>query len=230
MFFSPLKAPTRERRRWRSLSSWSWAHLVLLAVFLAMLAYAPRAIADDIDPDADIPDSSTLADPSPSDQVLEIPQQCDQDAVASLCDRSSESPASSDADLSSVDAPNPDTNASSDVANNPDLGSVYDYANQNITNETSAAGTTNVPIGGYFPGYTTMSPSPTIVSSGPGSYQQWASGPGSYPQWARGPGSYQQMAPGPGYVQPLPLGYHPYGLGGSFGARPFGGGGHFGHR
>jgi hypothetical protein len=121
------------------------------------------------------------------------------------------------------------------LANNPDPGSVYDYANQNITNEASAAGTTNVPIGVYLPGYnagyTRMSPSPTVVSSGPGAYQQWATGPGSYQQWASGPGTYQQMAPGPGYIQPAPLGYHPYGLGGGFGSAPLGGGGsHFGRR
>jgi hypothetical protein len=134
---------------------------------------------------------------------------------------------SSDADAAYDVAPDPGD--SSDVANNPNVGSpnvgsVYDYANQNITNDASAAGTTNVPMGVYLPGYTSLSPSPSVVSSGPGSYQQWASGPGSYQQWARGPGSYQQLAPGPGYVQPAPLGYRPYGLNGSFGSGPFGGG------
>ena len=64
--------------------------LVVLAMLMAMLASAPRAIADDINPDADVPDFSTLADTAPPNQVLEIPQQCDQDAVAVLCDRSAD--------------------------------------------------------------------------------------------------------------------------------------------
>lgn len=201
--------------------------LVLLAMLIATLASAPIAIADDINPDADVPDSSAVADSSPPNQVLEIPQQCDQASVARLCDRSSDD--GSLAPDASADAPD---GGSSALANNPDLGSVYDYANQNVTTEASAAGTMNVPLGVYVPGYPVLSPAPRIVSSGPGSYQQWAGGPGSYQQWAGGPGSYQQMAPGPGYVQPLPLGFSPYGLGGGFGPRPFGGigGGHFGRR
>jgi hypothetical protein len=217
--------------------------LAFVAMLTGSLVSAPRAIADDINPDADVPDSSTLADSSPPNQVLEIPQQCDQASVAVLCDRSSDD--SSPSPGASADAANGGASDSNDLANNPDPGSVYDYANQNITNEASAAGTMNVPMGVYVPGYPVLSSAPRIVSSGPigpgsyrqwaggpGSYQQWAGGPGSYQQWAAGPGSYQQMAPGPGYVQPLPLGYRSYGLGGGFGPRLFGGvgEGHFGRR
>ena len=220
-----MKAVMNNRNAWK---------LVFVAVLTAILASAPRVIADDINPDADVPDISTLTDSTPANPVLEIPQQCDQDSVAVLCDRSADysSPSS---DLNAA-APNVDPNDSSALANNPDLGSVYDYANQNITNEASVTGTMNVPVGVYVRGYPVLSPAPTIVSSGlpngPGSYQQWAGGPGSYQQWARGPGSYQQMAPGPGYIAPPPLGYRPYGLGGGFGPRHLGGigGGHFGHR
>jgi hypothetical protein len=199
--------------------------VVFLAILAATLVAAPRAIADDINPDADIPDASSLSDAdSPPNQVLEIPQQCDQDSVAILCDRSEdESSPSPDANAVATSA---DANGSSAVANNPDLGSVYDYANQNITSEASAAGTMNVPA--YGTGYPVLSPGPAIVSSGPGGYQQWAAGPGSYQQWAAGPGSYQQLAPGPGYIQPMPLGYRPYGLTSNFAPRPFGGG--FGRR
>ncbi len=181
--------------------------LVVLAMLMAMLASAPRAIADDINPDADVPDFSTLADSTLPNQVLEIPQQCDQDAVAVLCDRSADASMASGGD--------------ENLANDPNLGSVYDYANQNITNEASAAGTMNVPM--YAPGY--LMPAPMILSLRP-------FGPGAYQQWAGGPGAYQQMAPGPGYIQPPPLGYRPYGLGGGFGPRRFVGfgGGRFGRR
>jgi len=190
--------------------------LIFLATLAAMLANAPRAIAGDLDDSADVPDSSTLADSSPPNQVLEIPQQCDQADVAVLCDRSSDDSTPSADDES--------------VANNPDLGSVYDYANQNIVNDASAAGTMNLPVGIYSP--TVLSPAPMIVSSeptGPGAYQQWAGGPGAYQQWSSGPGIYQPMTPAPAYIQPMPLGYHPYGVGSSFGPRPFVGGG-FRHR
>lgn len=230
LYSSLTRVPTLERRSCGFRTEWSGVRLVVLATLLAMLASAPRAIADDIDPDADVPDSSTLGDSTPPNQVLEIPQQCDQASVAVLCDRSSDdSSVSSDESANTSDDGASD---SSDVANNnPDLGSVYDYANQNITNEASAAGTMNVPVGIYAPGYPVLSPAPRVVSSGPGYYQQWAGGPGSYQQWVGGPGSYQQMAPGPGYIQPLPLGYHPYGLGGGFAPRPFGGmSGGFGRR
>ncbi len=227
--FSRLRAPERARRRRGPLERCSAVGLVLLAMLLAMLVSAPRAIADDIDPDADVPDSSTLGDSTPPNQVLEIPQQCDQASVAVLCDRSSD-----DSSVSSDESANTSDDGasnSSDLANNnPDLGSVYDYANQNITTEASAAGTMNVPVGIYAPRYPVLSPAPIVVPSGPGSYQQWAGGPGSYQQWAGGPGSYQQMVPGPGYIQPMPLGYRPYGVGGGFGPRPLGMSGGFGRR
>ncbi len=217
--------------------------LILLAMFVAMLTGAPRAIADDINPDADVPDISTT-DATPANPVLEIPQQCDSDSVAVLCDRSSDD--SSPPIDATAAAPAPDTSGSNDVASNPDVGSVYDYANQNITNEASAMGTMNVPLGVAAPGYPVLSPGPVVVSSepavvssgpgayqqwaaGPGSYQQWAPGPGSYQQWTPGPGSYQSIVPGPGYIAPMPLGYRPYGAGGGFAPHMMGGfRGHFG--
>jgi len=177
--------------------------LITAAVVLAMLAVAPRAIADDINPDADVPDLGTLTDSSPPNQVLEIPQHCDQDAVAVLCDRSTDSAMSSDSDAN--------------LPNDADVGSISDYNNQNIATEMSGAGTMNVPVGLYPP--TILAPAPVIVSSGvrgPGSYQQWARGPGSYQSMTMGPA----MTMGPGYIQPMPLGYRP-GLGANFGALRF---------
>ena len=134
-------------------------------------------------------------------------------------------------------------------AANVDVGSASDYANQNVANDAVMAGMLNapngynmtgynmsgynVPNGYYVPSYPALAPAPGYVAPGPGGYQQWASGPGTYQQWARGPGTYQQMAPGPGYIQPMPMGFHPYGVGGSFGSMPLGGGiggGHLGHR
>jgi hypothetical protein len=201
--------------------------LILLAIFVAMLTGAPRAIADDINPDADVPDISAT-DPTPANPVLEIPQQCDSDSVAVLCDRSAEDN-SSPIDATAA-APDPDTSGANDVASNPDVGSVYDYANQNITNEASAMGTMSVPLGLGVSGYPVSSPGPVVVSSSPSGYQQWASGPGSYQQWAGGPGSYRQWVPGPGYIAPMPLGYHPFGGGGGFAPHMMGGfRGRFGH-
>ena len=189
--------------------------LIVVVICLATLCLVHRAIAEDIDPDADVPDASTL-DSSPPDQVLEIPQQCDKDAVAALCDRTPDTAMSSDP---AVDLP-------VDAA---DVGSLSDYTNQNAAIEASAAGTMNVPVGFYPP---LLAPGPVIVSSGaggPGAYQQWAGGPGSYQQWASGPGTYRSFVPSPGYIQPMPLGYRP-GFA-NFGAHPFSmGGGHFGRR
>jgi hypothetical protein len=204
----------------------SASKLVFLAMFVAFLAGAPRAVADDINPDADIPDASTL-DSSPPNPVLEIPQRCDQAVVAILCSRSSDDSSLSSASADGSDAGGDD---SSEFASYPGVGGAYDYANQNVVNEASM-GAMNLPMGGYGGGYPVLSPGPTIVSSGPGYYQPYG-GPGSYQQWARGPGVYQQWAPGPGYIAPAPLGYHPYGLGGGFGPHPFGGvgGGRFGRR
>ena len=193
--------------------------VVLLAVLIALFALAGRARAQDLEDG----DSETSADaPPPSDlsmanQVLEIPQQCDQDSVAFLCDRSGDT----------SNEPNEDTS----FAAEPDTGSVYDYANQNIINDVSSTGTTNLPAGILVPGYVPLAPAPTVVT-GPGTYQQWASGPGTYQQWATGPGTYRQFSPGPGYIPPMPLGYRPYGPGAGFGPRPFNGfaASHFGHR
>lgn len=171
--------------------------VVLLATLAAIVVLPLRALADDIDPDADIPEMSSLDDSSPPNQVLEIPQQCDQASVAALCDRSSDGVLSY-----------PDDNSTADA----DVGSASDYANQDITTEASAPGTMYVP-GWVYPAYPVTVPAPVIVGTR-------SFGPGTYSQWASGPGTYRSFAPGPGYIQPPPLGYPPYG--GSFGARPFG--------
>jgi hypothetical protein len=193
--------------------------LFVVAILLAILTRAPKAIADDIDPDADVPDASTL-DSSPPDQVLEIPQQCDQDAVAALCDRTPDTATAAEATPTDSDADVP-----VDAA---DVGSVADYTNQNSAIETSAPGTMNVPVGFYPP---LLSPGPVIVSSGafatgPGVYPQWVGGPGTYQPWTRGPGAYTPHPIGPAYIPSM--GFHP--SFGGFGVHPFAGGGHFGRR
>jgi hypothetical protein len=193
--------------------------LFVVAILLAILTRAPKAIADDIDPDADVPDASTL-DSSPPDQVLEIPQQCDQDAVAALCDRTPDTAAAAEATPADSDADVP-----VDAA---DVGSLADYTNQNSAIETSAPGTMNVPVGFYPP---LLSPGPVIVSSGafatgPGVYPQWVGGPGTYQPWTRGPGAYTPHPIGPAYIPSM--GFHP--SFGGFGVHPFAGGGHFGRR
>ncbi len=220
ILFSLRRATKLARNLSASKDRWSGLHLVPLAILLAMLVSAPRAIADDINPDADIPDFSTLDD-APANQVLEIPQQCDQSSVATLCTHSWDDSFRADAGAANADAID-----SSMLASNPDVGGLSDYANQSIVGDR-----VNVPMG-YLASYPVMAPGPRVVMSGPGSYQQWAGGPGSYQQWAPGPGTYRQMAPGPGYIAPMPLGFHPYGLGGGFAPHPFGGmgGGRFGRR
>src|SRR5579872_839551 len=193
-----------------------YARMILLLLLVAIFAIAPKTRAQDsdhadIDTDAVSESVAAPTDSSMANQVLEIPQQCDQDAVAVLCDRSTDAAIAADEEDS--------------VASEPDAGSVYDYANQNIIGEASSTGTTNLPAGVLVPEYTALSRGPVVLSShtdGPGSYQQWASGPGSYPQFA----------PGPGFIAPMPLGYHPYGLRPSFGPRAFHSfsAGHFGRR
>ncbi|HVN28662.1 MAG TPA: hypothetical protein VMT64_09265, partial [Candidatus Binataceae bacterium] len=116
--------------------------LIVAAILLAMITVAHRAMADDINPDADVPDASTLPDTSPPDQVLEIPQQCDQDAVAALCDRTPDTAMSS----ATATPSDPDMNSSIDTA---DVGTLDDYTNQNAAIEASAVGTMNVPVGFY---------------------------------------------------------------------------------
>jgi hypothetical protein len=190
----------------------------LALALMAILSVASGAGAENIDPDADIPDYGAIADSSPPNQVLEIPQQCDQDAVAALCDRSADTTATSDPD------------ADADLPADADVGSLSDYANESIGPEMSAPGTMNVPVGLYAPAV--LAPAPFVVSSGPGGpgyYQQWANGPGAYQQWTRGPGIYRPMGMAPSYIPPMPLGYRP---GFGFGAHPFSGmgGGHFGRR
>jgi hypothetical protein len=208
LFSSPAGVPDSPR--------FHCARMILLLLMVAILTMAPKARAEDgddtdIDTDAVSESVSAPSDSSMANQVLEIPQQCDQDAVAVLCDRSANAAIGADEDES--------------VASEPDTGSVYDYANQNIIGEASSSGTTNLPAGILVPEYPALSPPPVVVSS-------HVEGPGSYQQWASGPGTYQQFAPAPGFVAPMPLGYRSYGLGGSFGPGPFHsfGGGRFGRR
>jgi hypothetical protein len=208
-----LKAIMNIYRAWK---------LLLLTLITAMLAIAPRAVADDINPDADVPDISTLSDPAQVNPVLEIPQQCDQDSVAVLCDRSADDSSAAPDANADADATNVDANDANAVANNPDVGSVYDYANQNITNDASAMGTTSVPLGAGVVGYPALAPAPVVVSSVP-------IGPGSYPQWVPGPGAYRNPVPGPGFLAPMPFS-RPRSFGGGFAMHSFFGGGHFGRR
>jgi hypothetical protein len=196
---------------------------VSMVVFLALIgafAIANTSRAQDLEDG----DGDTIAEAAPSDssnQVLEIPQQCDPDSVAFLCDRSSDTSNDPADDVS--------------LAGEPDTGSLYDYANQNIINDVSSTGTTNLPVGILMPGYVALAPAPTVVEpTGPGTYQQWAGGPGTYQQLG-GPGTYPQFSPGPGYIPPMPLGYRPYGpvyRPPSFGPHPFHsfGSPHFGRR
>src|ERR1700693_2014506 len=211
LFSLPARVPDSQR--------YACARVIPLMLLVMILMITPRARAgddsDDTGTDAVSESASTPTDSSPTassmaNQRLEIPQQCDQASVAVLCDRSTDAAIAADEGES--------------VATEPDMGSVYDYANQNIVGEASSAGTTNLPAGIVVPEYTTLSPAPVIVSS-------HEVGPGAYQQWASGPGTYQKFAPGPGFSAPMPLGYRPYGLGGSFGGGPFHGfgGGHFGH-
>ena len=196
-------------------------NLFLIVILTAMIVYACTALADDINPDADVPDISTLTDSKPDSQVLEIPQQCDQNSGAIPCNRNvSDSPSSLDDAYA-----NAGNDGASDLVDNPEVGSVYDYSNQNYTNEALAEGAVNVPMGVYAPGYPGLSPAPTIVSSSP-------VGPGSYQQWASGPGTFQQTVRGPGFISAQQLGYRPYGFASSFGRPSFGnfGGGRFGRR
>src|SRR5271168_112297 len=95
-------------------SAWK---LLLLTFITMMLAIAPRAIADDIDPDADVPDISTLSDPTQVNPVLEIPQQCDQDSVAVLCDRSADDGSASPDVDANADGADVDANDANAVAN-----------------------------------------------------------------------------------------------------------------
>src|SRR5260221_13819380 len=105
--------------------------IVFLTILLAMLTVASRAIADDINPDADIPDASTL-DSTPANPVLELPQQCDEDSVAMLCKSSSD--ATSTADATS----GPDSGVSSFASAYPasaDGSSANAYGNQNVAHD-----------------------------------------------------------------------------------------------
>ena len=166
---------------------------------LAPIAHADEAIAES--------DPTASAEASASNQVLEIPQQCDKDAVASLCDR-----AASDANASSPADPSNATTAESNATptdpsqagppQNSDVGSIDDYQNQNVPMEASGGPVyVAVPEYVYVPSYTYVNPGPVIISN-------------------------RSMGASP-YVQPAPLGFQPGGFRpGGFGGfpHPFGGG------
>jgi len=144
-----------------------------------LLAAAPIAIADDYSLDS----SDPVADSSDANQVLEIPQQCDPEAIGNPC----ESEISPDAETSS------DPSAPSDVANDPNSGTLDDYVNQD---EAASAGPVYMPAPEGAPNHVYYSPSPVVVMSGPigpGFYQTVVRGPGAYQSWTRGPGFYSPM-------------------------------------
>ena len=173
--------------------------LIIFAMLVAILTTAPLAIADDIDPDADIPDISTMTDTTPVNPVLEIPQQCDQDSVAVLCDRSADdSSPSADVDAAAP-MPTPTT---------PAMSPAIRRTSVRFTTTPTRTLPTRLPR--WAPSACRSEsrcrdirccrPGPVVVSSaplmGPGSYQQWTGGPGAYQQWAGGPGSYRSLVPG----------------------------------
>jgi hypothetical protein len=185
--------------------------LVLLAMLIGILAAAPVAIAiaDDLNPDSS--DSAAVTDSSDANQVLEIPQQCDQGTIGNPCDS-----ATADGAMSS------DPSASPDVASYPSAGSLDDYNNQGIDVEAASGGPVYIPVPVLVPNYAYLSPSPTVVSPrpiGPRFYQPMMPATGAY----RGPGAYQSWTRGPGAFQPMTSGA-------SFGPRSFGGGPGFGRR
>ena len=150
----------------------------------------------------------TSVESSDPNQVLEIPQQCDKGAVASLCDR----PASSDASASGSADPLADPSQVTTAAPNAagvdpsqaalpqNVGSIDDYQNQNLPEASGGPVYVAVPEPVYVPQYSYLSPGPVIVPNG--------------------------SFAGPRYVQPMPLGFQPGGVRpfNSFGPRPFGGG------
>lgn len=176
----------------------SSSKILTVAILATILAIAPMALADDMNT---APDPVASAELSESNQILEIPQQCDKDSVAVLCDHAASSTAdpsaSSDPAQATAQAPanQPDPSQAA-PANDADVGSIDDYQNQN------APAYVAVPEYVYVPQYTYLAPAPVIVSNG--------------------------SFGGPRYVSPMPLGFQPGGVrpGGfaGFGPRPFGGG------
>lgn len=165
------------------------AQTLAMLLFVGIIAAAPYALADDLGSPPP-PEAGASADWTEVNQVLEIPQQCDKDAVAMLCDRgenTSSSPfADGDQDGTSQ-APADAQNSSADAGS---YGSIEDYENQYATAET-AAGALYLPAPVYVPMRPTyLVPAPVIVRPPPA---------------------------GPHYLRPLP--FRHFGGGGHFRGR-----------
>lgn len=172
------------------------AQTLSMLFLAAILAASPLTFADDLGSPPP-PEPGASADWTEVNQVLEIPQQCDKDAVAMLCDRG-ESPAAQGDALSAMD-PDAQSQASAtgqgaqDPAADPGTyGSIEDYENQYATAE-AGSGALYVPVPVYVPIRPMyLMPAPVIVNRAP--------------------------APGPHYLRPLPFG-HRFSGGGHFRGR-----------
>ncbi len=136
-----------------------YAKSLFALVLIAALAMGSAALADE-EADPGIAPGSESAD-----QVLEIPQQCDKDAVAVLCDRGE-----TGADSASQGSPPNDSNTPPVADPGEVLGSLEDYQNQQETTDPAAVYYVPVPV--YvpvYPLYRTMPPPGGVpsVASGP---------------------------------------------------------------
>jgi hypothetical protein len=158
----------------------------LSALFLAAtMAAAPLALADDLGSPPPL-EPGASADWTEVNQVLEIPQQCDKDAVAMLCDRGEAVPAPDDPFAAAdPNAQSPaDAQAAQDAAQAGNYGSIEDYENQYATAET-ANGALFVPAPVYVPMRPMyLSPPPVVINP--------------------------PRHPGPYYLRPLPF-HHRFG-------------------
>lgn len=166
------------------------ANALCAAIVAGILVAASCARADDLT----APAPGASSDFNDVNQVLEIPQQCDKDAVAVLCDRGeSDSTPQNDAsaqpptDSGSVEdgsAP-PSAETSADNANAV-YGSIDDYQHQYETAESSAAAI-YLPAPVYVPmapRYTFLAPAPYVIGS--------------------------PIARGPRFLSPLRFGHHSF--------------------
>ena len=173
------------------------AKLLSAPLLAGIVAASPAAFAQNAN---DLPEPGPGIDWADVSQVLVIPQQCDKEAVAVLCDRSGASSASetsgAPSDLATAESaaePNavaaPQDQDSENSASDPGsrvYGSVDDYQNQYETPDPSGPAYVAVPV--YVPPVYFFSAAPVVV---------------------RPP-----AAPGPHFLSPLLLGRHPLGGGG----------------
>lgn len=157
----------------------------LSMLFLAgILAASPLTFADDLGSPPP-PEPGASADWTEVNQVLEIPQQCDKDAVAMLCDRGEAPPAPSDPHSAADPDAQSQASAAGQEAQDPSAdpatyGSIEDYENQYATAE-AGSGALFVPVPVYVPMRPTyLVPAPVIVNRPP--------------------------VAGPHYLRPLPFG------------------------